>query len=102
MTADSAEAIKRHPLYGELVCKRKFFAYNLTLLMMAIYYGFILTVAFSPKLLAIPLSAGSVTTVGIPIGVAVIVSAFVLTGIYVSRANGEFDRLTKAIREDMQ
>jgi uncharacterized membrane protein (DUF485 family) len=102
MTVDSAEAIKRHPLYGELVCKRKFFAYNLTLLMMASYYGFILTVAFNKEFLARPLWEGSVTTVGIPIGLAVIVSAFVLTGIYVARANGEFDRLTKAIREDLQ
>jgi uncharacterized membrane protein (DUF485 family) len=102
MTTDSVEAIKRHPLYGELVCKRKFFSYNLTLLMLAIYFGFILTVAFNKQILAVPLWAGSVTTVGIPVGVAVIISAFVLTGIYVFRANGEFDRLTKAIREDLQ
>ncbi len=102
MTVDSVEAIKRHPLYADLVCKRKFFSYNLTLLMLAIYFGFILTVAFNKQVLAIPLSAGSVTTVGIPVGIAVIVSAFILTGIYVARANGEFDRLTKAIREDLQ
>lgn len=102
MTPDSVEAIKRHPLYGELVCKRKFFAYNLTLLILAIYYGFILVIAFSPKLLATPIAAGSVMTVGMPVGVLVILSAFVLTGIYVARANGEFDRLTKAIREDLQ
>ena len=39
------------------------------------------------------------TTVGIPIGVAVIVAAFVLTGIYVRRANAEFDTLTRQIVE---
>ena len=70
--------------------------------MLVIYYGFILIIAFAPKLLATPLSAGAVTTVGMPIGVAIIVSAFVLTGIYVARANGKFDALTKAIREDLQ
>jgi uncharacterized membrane protein (DUF485 family) len=102
MTTDSVERIKRHPLYAELVAKRKRFAWILTLLMLAIYYGFILVIAFSPKSLAVPLSAGSVTTIGIPVGVLIIVSAFVLTGIYVVRANGEFDRLTKAIREDLQ
>jgi uncharacterized membrane protein (DUF485 family) len=102
MTTDSVESIKRHPLYAELVAKRKRFAWTLTILILIIYYGFVLVIAFSPKSLAAPLTAGSVTTVGIPIGVLIIVSAFVLTGIYVFRANGEFDRLTKAIREDLQ
>lgn len=102
MTTDSVERIKKHPLYTELVAKRKRFAWILTILMLVIYYGFILVIAFSPKTLAVPLSAGSVTTIGIPVGVVIILSAFVLTGIYVVRANGEFDRLTKAIREDLQ
>ncbi|NIB50020.1 DUF485 domain-containing protein, partial [Salmonella enterica subsp. enterica] len=56
-----------------------------------IYYGFILTVAFAPKLLAIKID--DVITIGMPVGLGVILSAIVLTGIYVWRANGEFDRL---------
>ena len=102
MTNDSVEAITRHPLYAELVSKRKRFAWILTILMLAIYYGFILVIAYQKSLLAAPLWAGAVTTVGIPVGVAIIVAAFILTGIYVYRANGEFDRLTKSIREDLQ
>ncbi|HYN79194.1 MAG TPA: DUF485 domain-containing protein [Lamprocystis sp. (in: g-proteobacteria)] len=102
MTTDSVEAITRHPLYAELVSKRKTFAWTLTAAMFIIYYGFILTVAFNKQVLAVPLWSGSVMTVGIPVGIAVIVSAFILTGIYVYRANGEFDSLTKAIREDLQ
>jgi uncharacterized membrane protein (DUF485 family) len=102
MHPDSVEAIKRHPLYDELVSKRKRFAWILTIAMLVIYYGFILVIAFAPKSLAAPLAAGSVMTVGIPVGVLIILSAFVLTGIYVFRANGEFDRLTKSIREDLQ
>ena len=102
MQQDSVDAIKAHPRYQELVCSRKCFAWNLTVIMLAIYYGFILVIAFAPKLLATPLSEGAVTTIGIPIGVVIIVSAFILTGIYVARANGRFDALTKAIRESVQ
>ena len=102
MHQDSVEAIKKHPLYAELVAKRKRFAWILTIIMLAIYYGFILVIAFAKQVLAVPLAAGMTTTVGIPIGVLIILSAFVLTGIYVFRANGEFDRLTKAIKEDLQ
>jgi len=42
-------------------------------------------------------SFNSITTVGNPIGVSIIVSAFILTGIYVHRANGEFDELNATI-----
>ena len=53
----------------------------------------------APKFLGMPLGAG-VMTVGIPVGLAVIVSAFVLTGLYVRRANTEFDALTRQIVEE--
>jgi len=77
--------------------KRSHFAWTLCGAMLAIYFGFIFVVAFAPKVLG--LSLGGVTTLGIPVGVAVIVSAFVLTGIYVRRANAEFDTITRQIVE---
>jgi len=73
----------------------------LAIVMLVIYYGFILIVAFNKEFLGQPLSPGSITTVGIPVGLGVIVSAFVLTGIYVFRANSEFDRLTREIKEEV-
>ena len=42
------------------------------------------------------------TTVGIPVGIAIIVFAFGLTGIYVKRANSEFDDLTTKIKENVK
>jgi len=49
-------------------------------------YGFILLVAFGKGFLATKIGGG-VTTIGMIIGLAVILSAFVLTGIYTQRAN---------------
>jgi hypothetical protein len=46
--------------------------------------------------------AGAVTTIGIPVGILIIVAAFVLTGIYVRRANAEFDALNQQIVEGSQ
>jgi uncharacterized membrane protein (DUF485 family) len=66
--------------------------------MLGIYLSFILLVAFVPQFLGIPIGNG-VTTIGIPIGLLVIISAFVLTGVYVNRANSEFDALTAKIVE---
>jgi uncharacterized membrane protein (DUF485 family) len=58
-----------------------------------VYYGFILLVAFNKPLLATRLGEG-VTTVGMPLGLGVILFTILITGIYVRRANSEFDKLS--------
>jgi uncharacterized membrane protein (DUF485 family) len=63
--------------------------------MLVLYYGYIALVAFDPTVIAAKLS-GSIT-VGLVLGVALILAAIVLTGIYVLRANSLYDDLTKAI-----
>lgn len=104
MREDLAQRVKEHPKYAELVSKRRFLAWLLSFFMLAIYFSFILLIAYEPqlKLMGSPLTQGSVTTLGIPVGIAVILSAFGLTGIYVFRANGEFDDLNNQIKEDMK
>lgn len=101
MQQDLVHAIRSNPKYHELVSKRSKFAWTLAAAMLVIYYGFILIIAFNKEFLAQSLWTGSVTTVGIPVGIGVILSAFILTGIYVFRANAEFDRLTNEIKEEV-
>jgi uncharacterized membrane protein (DUF485 family) len=57
----------------------------LTILLFIVYYGFIILIAVDKPFLATKI--GEYTTLGIPIGVGVIVAAWVLTGIYVTWAN---------------
>ena len=101
MSPDLSDRVKRDPRFQELVAKRTRFAWILSGAMLAIYFGFIFIIAFAPKSLGTPL-AGGVTTIGIPLGLFVIVSAFVLTGIYVQRANSEFDALRRQIIEQVK
>jgi uncharacterized membrane protein (DUF485 family) len=68
--------------------------------MLIVYYGYILLIAFDKELLARRLGDG-VMTWGIPIGLFVIVFTVIVTGIYVWRANSEFDELTAAIRKEV-
>jgi len=100
MDADLAQRIAAHPRYQQLKSRRNRFGWWLTAAMMAVYYGFILLVAFDKPLLGQPLGAG-VMTLGIPLGFGVIVFTIVITAVYVRRANGEFDELadqvTKAV-----
>jgi uncharacterized membrane protein (DUF485 family) len=89
----------RNPKFQELVRRRSSFAWTLAIIMLVIYYGFILLVAFGKGFLATRIGSG-VMTVGIPLALGVIVMAFVLTAIYVQRANGEFDKLTDELTRE--
>ncbi|MDM0022513.1 DUF485 domain-containing protein [Variovorax saccharolyticus] len=96
MENDLTSRILRDPNYQALKSKRSGFGWWLAAAMMVVYYGFILLVAFDKPFLATRLGSG-VTTIGMPLGLAVIVFTVVITGIYVHRANGEYDRLTDEI-----
>ena len=93
------EALASDPRYVELVRRRGRFTWTLTALMLVVYFGFILLIAFDKAWLARPIGAG-VTSLGIPVGLAVILVAILLTGLYVRRANGEYDARLRALAEE--
>lgn len=95
------QKIKKSPKFNELVTKRSRFAWRLASVMLVIYYSFILVIAFSPTTLSTTLFGG-VSTIGIPIGVFIILLCFLLTGIYTFRANSEFDTLTNEIKDELR
>lgn len=99
MSDPMVQKIQSHPKYLELRTKRNRLGIFLTALMLIVYYGYIALIAFDKKFLAQPIGSG-VTSLGIPIGMGVIIFTIVITGIYVRRANGEFDTLTKDILKD--
>ena len=87
------------PRYQTLVKRRGRFTWALTCVMLAIFFGYILLIAFNKALLARPIGDGA-TSIGIPIGLGVILAGIALTGIYVRKANKEFDPLVRSLRED--
>jgi uncharacterized membrane protein (DUF485 family) len=99
MTDPIVARIEANPKYHELRSKRSSFGWMMTVLMMVVYYGYIALIAFNKPFLAQPIGSG-VTTLGIPIGMGVIIFTIVITGIYVRRANNEFDALTAEILKD--
>ncbi len=100
MRADIASRIRNNPDFVELEAKRGRFGWTLAIVMLVIYYGFIIMLAFFKDVLSMEIGGG--ITLAFPIGLGVLVSAIVITGIYVLRANGEYDRLTKRIQESVQ
>lgn len=99
MTDPTVARIQANPKYQELKSKRSSYGWVLTFLMLIVYYGFIALIAFDKAFLAKPLGSG-VTTLGIPIGFGVIVFTILITGLYVRRANTEFDALNAQILKE--
>lgn len=96
MAQQTWDRIRANPRFQAFVKKRNTYSIVMTALGALAYYGFILLVAYDKEFLASRLGAG-VTTIGIPLGVGVIVFTIILTWIYVSRANSEFDAESEAI-----
>lgn len=78
------------PRYAAIVRRRARLGWVLTGVMLIAYVAFLLVIAFDKALLAHPIGGGA-TSVGIPIGLGLIVLAIALTGIYVRAANRDFD-----------
>lgn len=97
MIDDVAARVEANPKYHRLVRVRSSYSIIMTICVMCVYYGYILLIAFDKEWLGSKLAAGMTTSVGIPLGVAVIVITIILTNIYVRRANTEFDTLTAEI-----
>ncbi len=96
----SSTKIQSNPKYHQLIKERDSLSWTLTVLVLILYFGFILLVAFAPGFLTQPISATSVIPVGMLVGVGVIVGSVVLTGIYVYRANSTFDPLIREIIQE--
>lgn len=98
-----AARVEANPKYHKLVSSRSVFSIWMTIAVMTVYYGYILLIAFDKEWLGTKIGEGMTTSIGIPLGVGVIVVTIILTNIYVRRANTEFDQLnTEIIKEANQ
>jgi uncharacterized membrane protein (DUF485 family) len=95
MDPKALDRIKNDPNYKALLAERTSFGWTLAIITLVLYYGYITIVAFSPATIAIKLSGN--ITIGIVLGVGLILMSILLTGVYVLRANSRYDQLTQAI-----
>jgi uncharacterized membrane protein (DUF485 family) len=100
MSDPIVDKILQHPKYLELRRKRNGFGVLLTILMLLVYYGYISLIAFDKPFLGQKIGLG-VITLGVPLGLGVIIFTILITGIYVRRANSLYDDLTREILKDV-
>lgn len=99
MKKELAEQIQSDPDFQALIHHRTRMNWTMALIVIVVYFAFILLIAYYPQLLAIKIAAGSEISVGIVAGFLIIVFAFLMTGLYVRKANAMYDALTARIKE---
>ncbi len=92
------EELRNSDEFKELIATRSKSKWFLAALMLFVYYGFVLVIAFKPEIFAAKIDSGH-TTLGIAVGLGVILFSFVITGIYVRKANRVLEPLTKKLHE---
>jgi uncharacterized membrane protein (DUF485 family) len=93
------EDILNDPDFKNLSSQKVTISIILTILELALYFGFIGLIAFNKPFLATKLGPGVATTIGIPIAVGTIIGSWVLTGIYIFWANKKYDVLVNKVKE---
>ncbi len=83
-TADT----RRDPELLALIARKAAISRAGVLLMFAVYFGYMGLLAFAPQVLAARVGHA---TIGIPLGIGVLVFTWLLTGAYVRWANGAYD-----------
>jgi len=93
------ERIRQHPEFSRLIRRKQRLVWSLTGIMLAVYYGLVLLMAFAPGALAMPLG-GSLVNVGILAAAALMILSFVLTACYVYASNRMLDPLIDTIQRE--
>ena len=97
MSSVMYERMRANPKFQELVAKRGRFAWTLAFIVLTMFYGFVMVVAFAPASLGQPIAEGSRWTVGVVVELFMFIFFWVLTAVYVRRANTEFDALSQEV-----
>jgi len=85
--------------FKKLVSTRWKVSILLTLIMLGIYFGYLLLIAFNKPVLATMIAPN--LTLAIPVGLVIIISAWVMTGIYVYWANDKYDNAVSELKNKL-
>lgn len=95
------EELQHHPVFLQLIQRKKRLTWTLTGIMLLVYYSFVLVMAFAPQIFQIPINGG-VTNLGIVLTITVILLSFASTAYYVWRSNNVLDPLTAKLLEEVR
>lgn len=97
MDEAQVQRIMNDPDFKGMARKKTGLGMTFTVMVLVVWFGYLLLVGFDREMFAAPISAGSTTPIGFYIVMAIMIFVPAITWIYVSKANGEFDTVTRQV-----
>lgn len=97
-TDDQSAVIFHTREFQELVSARRKLSYSIALINIVSYFSFIFLVAFAPDFLGQTIGDSSIS-IGIYLGLALIIFSFLLTGIYLKVSNSKINKLQEKLHQ---
>ncbi|WP_107688757.1 DUF485 domain-containing protein [Neisseria wadsworthii] len=97
MDKQTARRVLDDPEFQKMARQKALLGWGFSAVILFMYLAYIWVIGSNPDLLKSPVSADGITTWGIYVGIFVIVFSFITTGIYVTIANGKFEKMTKQV-----
>lgn len=99
MDMTKTNEILQSPAFRKLVKNRWNISLTFTFLMLFVYIGFLLVVAYQKEALKMPV--GDSLNLAIIVGIGIIIFSWLITGVYVYWANNYYDAAVKEIKKDL-
>ena len=101
MTDEEARRIRQLPEFDALVKAKRSVNIPVNFIIVAAYFSFVLTIAYNPGALGQPVGDG-VISIGIYLGLALLLLAFLLTAIYMRLADGKIAVLRQKLLDKIR
>lgn len=99
MDKTKTNEILQSPAFKKLVKNRWNISLTFTFLMLFVYIGFLMVVAYQKETLKMPI--GESLNLAIIVGIGIIIFSWLITGVYVYWANNYYDADVKEIKKDL-
>ena len=99
MNKNKTNEILQSPAFRKLVKNRWNISLTFTFLMLFVYIGFLMVVAYQKETLKMPI--GESLNLAIIMGIGIIIFSWLITGVYVYWANNYYDAAVKEIKKDL-
>lgn len=101
MEQDITQKVLNNPKFQKMARTKRIYCWSFSILMFVIYVVYISYIGIDPAAFGVPVAEGKTTTVGIYIGLFVILFAIAITGIYVRQANGPLELITQEVIQEV-
>jgi uncharacterized membrane protein (DUF485 family) len=102
MSSEMYEKIRNNPKFIRLVKERGKFQWTLSAIVLIMFYGYFMVIAFAPKFLGGKIAEGSMWPIGYTVELFLFIFFWCTTLVYVLRSNSVYDEMAQDVVKEAQ